>query len=310
VVEFLRRFPQFPEVVMAVARKMDVKFWRALFHFVGDPAPLFERCVESRQVHMAASYLRILQNIAGVAASRRAALKLLELALEQEDIELAGDLARFLEPMSTPDVLDDIDAARDDEEFYTQELLLGRYARNLLHHLNLRDLLRFARLVAHEIRPWLARERCAPPQWPTGRQRCSCCTRSLMSCFRIRSATSRSVRFSAPWRRAPSRRQRWHAMSGAESASTSDDLRYLLGELVAARCFRAGAAGGDAAAGAGHRGGDAASANGADEAVHSHAARAASGRLPTAARIDSTTKAVRANGTAFTARSCIHRRRC
>ena len=88
VVEFLRRFEQFPEVVMSCARKTDVRYWRALFAFVGDPLPLFDRCVRARRVHTAASYLRILQNIAGVPASRRAALQLLELALDENDIEV------------------------------------------------------------------------------------------------------------------------------------------------------------------------------------------------------------------------------
>jgi hypothetical protein len=208
VVEFLRRFPQFPEVVMAVARKMDVKFWRALFHFVGDPAPLFERCVEARQVHMAASYLRILQNISGVAASRRAALKLLELALEQEDIELAGDLARFLEPMSTPDVLDEhgrgarrrgvLHARAAARTLCAQPAAPSQSAR-LCCALRGSSDTRFDR-------GWRA-SGAVPPQWPTGRQHCNCCTRSLMFCFRITSQTSRPVPISAQWRRAQSRRR-------------------------------------------------------------------------------------------------------
>lgn len=232
VVEFLRRFPQFPEVAMAVARKMDVKYWRVLFHFVGDPLPLFQRCVDARQVHMAASYLRILQNISGVAASRRAALKLLELALEQEDIELAGDLARFLEPMSTPDVLDEPDVAQDDEEFYTQELLLGRYARNLLHHLNLRDLLRFARFVGHDVRPWLARERCRAAtiaDWSTALQllhtQFDVAYPQQLSDEHVRAFAAADASAAAP-----------SAAAGA-GGTTQEDLRFVLGELIAARCF-------------------------------------------------------------------------
>jgi hypothetical protein len=77
-------------------------------------------CVlQARQLHTAASYLRILQNIAGlllshsfvistynisragIGPSRRAALQLLQLALDRNEVELAGDLARFLEPVCT-----------------------------------------------------------------------------------------------------------------------------------------------------------------------------------------------------------------
>jgi len=244
VVEFLRRFPQFPEVAMAVARKMDVKFWRVLFHFVGDPLPLFQCCVDARQLHMAASYLRILQNISGVSASRRAALKLLELALGQEDIELAGDLARFLEPMATPDALDETDETQDDEEFYTQELLLARYARNLLKFLNLRDLLRFARFVGHDVRPWLVRERCRAAtiaDWSTSLQllhtQFDMPYPQQLSAEHARAYLAADALPTAAPPPAVGGTSGGGTGGGGGGSSTSDDLRFMLGELIAARCF-------------------------------------------------------------------------
>ena len=47
-VEFLRNFPQFPDVVVQCARKRDKAVWGTLFAATGPPSPLFEvRCVPS-----------------------------------------------------------------------------------------------------------------------------------------------------------------------------------------------------------------------------------------------------------------------
>lgn len=41
-VEFLRNFPQFPDVVVQCARKRDKAVWGTLFQATGAPKPLFE----------------------------------------------------------------------------------------------------------------------------------------------------------------------------------------------------------------------------------------------------------------------------
>jgi hypothetical protein len=43
--------------------------------------------------------------------------------------------------------------------YYTTELLLGRYARRLLMKQQIGTLLRFSRMVRHDLRPWLRREK-------------------------------------------------------------------------------------------------------------------------------------------------------
>jgi len=96
----------------------------------------------------------------------------LEETLNGDDLELAGDLMRFLQPEEALDFTKSIESRNlegaeihnieidlDDQEFYTQELLLARYARKLLAQQQLRKLLRFSRGVNHELRPWLIRER-------------------------------------------------------------------------------------------------------------------------------------------------------
>ena len=83
VIEFLRKFPQFPEIVMRCARKRDPSVWKKLFDLVGPPKFLFEvndnlldglsylqQCIAAKRVQSAASYLRILQFLEGTRESR------------------------------------------------------------------------------------------------------------------------------------------------------------------------------------------------------------------------------------------------
>lgn len=168
VIEFLRKFSQFPEIVMRCARKRDPSVWSKLFSLVGSPKLLFEQCVAAKRVQSAASYLRILQFLEGTRESRACALKLLDETLNSDDMELAGDLMRFLQPSDEmieasrrkeENSGDDGQIDLDDQEFYLQELKLARYARKLLGQQQIRKLLRFAKGVNHDLRPWLIRER-------------------------------------------------------------------------------------------------------------------------------------------------------
>eukprot|EP00026_Physarum_polycephalum_P000645 Phypoly_transcript_00646.p1 GENE.Phypoly_transcript_00646~~Phypoly_transcript_00646.p1 ORF type:complete len:1381 (+),score=130.82 Phypoly_transcript_00646:71-4213(+) len=169
VAKFMRNFPQFPDIVVQCARKTDAAYWQFLFDGVGDPCALFEDCKNMGKLATAASYLKILQNICpdGHIVSRRAALILLEKVLDIDDVELAGELTRFLGPIpkaglsnvSNSPTLLDVGITPDDEEYYMQEFLLGKYVRKLLMRKQLRHLLLFAWRVGHSLRPWLENER-------------------------------------------------------------------------------------------------------------------------------------------------------
>eukprot|EP01133_Synstelium_polycarpum_P013061 gene13061-15361_t len=87
VVNFLKKFPQFPEVSMRCARKIDATLWKTLFTYVGDPVKLY---------HYLESY----------DYSRKCAIELLEIVLDFDNMDLAGDLVRFLEP-EEDELLDD-----------------------------------------------------------------------------------------------------------------------------------------------------------------------------------------------------------
>ena len=85
------------DVIVHCARKTEVAKWSYLFSTVGDPRGLFERCIELGQLDTAASYLIILQSLESPAASRDYALRLLDIALENDRWDLAHDLIRFLQ---------------------------------------------------------------------------------------------------------------------------------------------------------------------------------------------------------------------
>jgi hypothetical protein len=131
--------------VVQCARKTDAAYWQFLFDGVGDPCALFENCVNAGKLATAASYLKILQRILyymydiiivltiadicteGHIVSRRAALILLEKVLDIDDVELAGELTRFLGPISKEGLsnisnsnnstLVDVGITPDDEEY-------------------------------------------------------------------------------------------------------------------------------------------------------------------------------------------------
>eukprot|EP00037_Helgoeca_nana_P011471 m.103023 g.103023 ORF g.103023 m.103023 type:complete len:1266 (+) comp20854_c0_seq1:272-4069(+) len=97
---FLEGFPFFLETVVHCARKTDVAKWSKLFAATGPAEELFERCIVTGQLHTASSYLLVLQSLQSPAASQQHALRILRLALDGENWDLARDLIRFLQATS------------------------------------------------------------------------------------------------------------------------------------------------------------------------------------------------------------------
>lgn len=114
IMDLLKKFTyQFPTVIAQVARKTDAAFWKLIFSQAGSAISLFEvrplslphskpiifqQAVSSGQLMTAASFLRIILVLEGEKAARKAAVKVLEMALERDDLSLIADLMRFLEP--------------------------------------------------------------------------------------------------------------------------------------------------------------------------------------------------------------------
>lgn len=103
VARFLQHFPQFPELVANCARKVDPNCWPLLFRCTGDPYLLFEQCIKNEWIDTSTSYMRILHLYSGVEYARRGAIKLLDLTLKYDNLDLLRDLMRFLEPLGNPE---------------------------------------------------------------------------------------------------------------------------------------------------------------------------------------------------------------
>ncbi|XP_058125788.1 guanine nucleotide exchange factor subunit Rich [Anopheles ziemanni] len=104
VLEFIQEFPVYLQTVVQCARKTEIALWPYLFSSAGKPKELFQKCMAARQLHTAASYLIILQNLEPSSVSRQYATLLLDTALELRDWPLAKDLVRFLRAIDPNDV--------------------------------------------------------------------------------------------------------------------------------------------------------------------------------------------------------------
>ncbi|EIW86459.1 RIC1-domain-containing protein [Coniophora puteana RWD-64-598 SS2] len=96
VVEFLDHFDAALDVVVGCARKTEVSRWKRLFNIVGNPQELFETCLASKRLKTAGSYLLILHNLQPLDEKNEDAVKLLRLAVQEQEWQLCRELLRFL----------------------------------------------------------------------------------------------------------------------------------------------------------------------------------------------------------------------
>ncbi|XP_024532297.1 RAB6A-GEF complex partner protein 1 [Selaginella moellendorffii] len=96
VCELIRNFPEYPDVVVSVARKTDGRHWPLLFAAAGDSTKLFEECFERKSYHTATCYILVIAKLEGPSVSQRGALRLLQATLDEFMYELAGELVQFL----------------------------------------------------------------------------------------------------------------------------------------------------------------------------------------------------------------------
>ena len=96
VINFLRYFPQFLDVIVRCARKIEVTLWEYLFSIVGDPKDLFSYCLDTNNLHTATSYLIVIQTLEPSSISSRLQAELLQRTLESENFELCSEIVRYL----------------------------------------------------------------------------------------------------------------------------------------------------------------------------------------------------------------------
>jgi len=105
VVSFLSRFPEFPDVVMSVARKNDAASWPRLFREAGSPQDLFALCLKQGKLRMASCYLVVIQRTEGMVAAREAATQIVQRIAQEE-----GELVEVSMPSGAPLVASTVSA--------------------------------------------------------------------------------------------------------------------------------------------------------------------------------------------------------
>lgn len=114
--------------------------------------------------------------VEGENESRRAALKVLDVALGCDDLGLLKDLVRFLDLNPANVYTSGVSSAeaertlifKGDEEYYLQEVLLSRHARKLLRSRSLKAFVEFGDIVGRPLRMWLYREKNRDASIPAG----------------------------------------------------------------------------------------------------------------------------------------------
>ena len=94
VIKFLRKFPDYPGIVVNVARKTEPSQWNDLFKLCGSPIMLIEKSITRNQLATASKYLYVFEKIYIEYAIHFATL-LIELAIESGSDNLVLSLLRF-----------------------------------------------------------------------------------------------------------------------------------------------------------------------------------------------------------------------
>ncbi|KAI3681790.1 hypothetical protein L6452_36595 [Arctium lappa] len=94
--DLIKKFPEYFDVVVSVARKTDGRHWADLFSAAGRSTELFDECFQRRWYQTAACYILVIAKLEGAPVSQYCALRLLQATLDESLYELAGELVRFL----------------------------------------------------------------------------------------------------------------------------------------------------------------------------------------------------------------------
>lgn len=175
--ELVRRFPEYLDVVVSVARKTDSRHWAELFAAAGVSTQLFEECFDRKQYRTATCYILVIDKLEGPTIGQKNALRLLQATLQVKLYELAGELVRFLvrsgREFSSTEREDDTSSesllksffsfgftsaapkVRADVLHTTVKNILADHALHLLAMKELRELVAFARGTQFDLKEFL-----------------------------------------------------------------------------------------------------------------------------------------------------------
>ncbi|GJQ12837.1 hypothetical protein GpartN1_g4628.t1 [Galdieria partita] len=93
----LKYFGEYEDVIVGCARKMDHKYWNLLFSYVGEPCLLFENCCLTGRLSTAAAFLKVIQEWWDLQVAVIHAWKLLQCCLKEGRVDIAEQVAVFLD---------------------------------------------------------------------------------------------------------------------------------------------------------------------------------------------------------------------
>jgi len=94
--DLVSNFSQFSQLVVAVARKVDVTLWPMLFEAAGSPSNFCEGSIRDGALDQAAACLLIVHDVVGPSEAARLAIKTLKSALATSKYRLCAELVFFL----------------------------------------------------------------------------------------------------------------------------------------------------------------------------------------------------------------------
>eukprot|EP01025_Chloroclados_australasicus_P021160 TRINITY_DN22203_c0_g1_i1.p1 TRINITY_DN22203_c0_g1~~TRINITY_DN22203_c0_g1_i1.p1 ORF type:complete len:1189 (-),score=213.62 TRINITY_DN22203_c0_g1_i1:1664-5230(-) len=101
----IKKFPQFSEVVVSVARKTDASQWGALFNAVGSPSRLLEGLISKGKLQSAACCLLVVDKLDGPERAHIQAIRLIMDGLSTSEYDLCAEIFRFITPPSDLDIM-------------------------------------------------------------------------------------------------------------------------------------------------------------------------------------------------------------
>ncbi|KAI9332692.1 RIC1-domain-containing protein [Obelidium mucronatum] len=180
VVEFLKRFPRFLDIISQCARKTDVSLWEHFFNVAGEPEQLFQACLDRNYLRTATSYLIIIQTLKPASVSVKFAEALLQKALDTGDFRTAKELIRFYKSIDgySDDMVGTLRLSMEHLEMggsetvdpkksspidpasntFHLEVVINHHARKLLREYRIRALGQFSKLFSIPLASWVAQE--------------------------------------------------------------------------------------------------------------------------------------------------------
>ncbi|KAI9298994.1 hypothetical protein K502DRAFT_322593 [Neoconidiobolus thromboides FSU 785] len=96
VVNLIKQFVHYPQIIVSCARKIEIALWDHLFQIVGSPILLFNHCINTNQLKVAASYLIILHTMEKEEVSFNATSKLIHLLIRYQEMNLFHQVLKFV----------------------------------------------------------------------------------------------------------------------------------------------------------------------------------------------------------------------